>query len=190
MSEYPFADYYELLQVSPRADGETIERVFRHLANRYHPDNRDSGDADRFSALVEAHSVLCDPEKRATYDVNYERVREARWRIFDQQSATSDIVSDTRLRLTLLSILYVARRDNTADAGVGVMELERLIGAPDAALQFHTWYLRENGWVERLAEGTWAITAAGVDKLFELGGPGKTGPYLLKEGQAPEERAS
>jgi curved DNA-binding protein CbpA len=34
----PTADHYETLQVSPRADRDTIERVFRLLAKRYHPD--------------------------------------------------------------------------------------------------------------------------------------------------------
>jgi curved DNA-binding protein CbpA len=187
MSKEALADYYEILQVSPRADSETIERVFRHLAKRYHPDNQESGNANRFAEIVEAHTMLSDPEKRATYDVNYERVREARWRLFDQSSASSEIVSDSRIRLGLLSILYVARRNNATDPGVGIMELERLLGVADSALQFHTWYLRENGWIERLAVGTWAITAHGVDKLFELGGPGKAGPYLLKDGAEGEK---
>lgn len=183
-------DYYEILQVSPRADSETIERVFRHLAKRYHPDNRDSGNADSFAALVEAHTVLSDPEQRATYDVNYERVREARWRLFDQGSSANEIVSDNRIRLAVLSLLYVARRNNVLEPGVGVMELERILSVPDSVIQFQTWYLRENGWIERLSTGMWAITAAGVDKLFELGGPGKTGPYLLREGEAQEPAAA
>ncbi|HYY05797.1 MAG TPA: J domain-containing protein, partial [Candidatus Limnocylindria bacterium] len=33
----PFVDYYELLQVSPNADDETIHRVFRLLAKKHHP---------------------------------------------------------------------------------------------------------------------------------------------------------
>ena len=184
MSSKTLSDLYEILQVSPRADRETIERVFRHLANRYHPDNRESGDADKFSELVEAHRVLSDPEQRATYDVSYERVREARWKLFDQTTSTSEAITDTRIRLAILSLLYVARRNNVAEPGVGVMELERLLSVPDSVIQFHTWYLRENGWIERLSTGMWAITAAGVDKLFELGGPGKSGPYLLREGEA------
>ena len=175
-------DYYEVLQVSPRADRETIERVFRHLANRYHPDNHESGDANKFSQLVEAHTVLSDPEQRATYDVNYERVREARWRLFDQESANSEMVTDSRVRVGILSLLYVVRRNNVTEPGVGLMELERLLSVPESVVLFHTWYLRENKWIERLPTGMWAITAAGVDKLFELGGPGKVGPYLLHEG--------
>ena len=190
MPDSPLPDHYEVMQVSPRADQETIERVFRHLANRYHPDNRDSGNSERFTELVNAHQILSDPSKRAAYDVNYERVREARWRIFDQNTASGDIATDARVRLAILSLLYVARRNNNAEPGVGIVELERILACPNDILQFQMWYLRENTWVERLTSGHFAITATGVDKLFEIGGPGKTGPFLLREGQPEAERAS
>ena len=36
-----FIDYYEILEISPNANSETIERIFRHLAMRFHPDNQD-----------------------------------------------------------------------------------------------------------------------------------------------------
>lgn len=183
MPDSPLPDYYETLQVSPRADRETIERVFRHLANRYHPDNRDSGDANKFSELVEAHNVLADAAKRAAYDVSYERIRESRWRIFNQDSATGEIANDARVRLAILSLLYVARRNNVLEPGVGIIELERVLAVPVPVLEFQMWYLRENTWVERLISGHFAITATGVDKLFELGGPHKAGPHLLKEGE-------
>ena len=42
------ADYYELLQISPNAEPETIHRVYRLLAQRYHPDNRETGNAQKF----------------------------------------------------------------------------------------------------------------------------------------------
>ena len=45
-------DHYEILQLSPRADQATIQRVFRLLAKRFHPDNHESGDADRFKQLM------------------------------------------------------------------------------------------------------------------------------------------
>jgi curved DNA-binding protein CbpA len=190
MAESALPDYYEVLQVSPRADRETLERVFRHLANRYHPDNRDSGNSELFTELVNAHQVLSDPVRRAAYDVSYERIRESRWRIFDQDSVGTEIASDARVRLALLSLLYVARRNNTAEPGVGIVELERVLACPHEILQFQMWYLRENGWVERLTSGHFAITATGVDQLFELGGPGKTGPFLLREGKGEEEKVS
>ena len=58
-------DLYEVLQVSPRADEETIQRVFRHLAKRFHPDNTESGNAERFSELMEAFQTLSDAEQRS-----------------------------------------------------------------------------------------------------------------------------
>lgn len=182
MTDSQIVDYYEVLQVSPRADHETIERVFRHLANRYHPDNQETGDKDRFTELVDAYQVLSDAEHRAKYDVNYERVREARWRIFGQESASGEVITDGRIRVAMMSILYVARRNNPGEPGVGVLELERLLGCPESDIRFHFWYLRENGYIERLATGHFAITAQGVDKLFELGGPQRPGPHLLQEG--------
>lgn len=190
MADTPLPDYYEILQVSPRADGETIGRVFRHLANRYHPDNLDSGNSERFTELVNAHDVLSDPAQRAAYDVRYQRAGEVRWRIFDQDSAGNDIATDARVRVAILSLLYVARRNNTAEPGLGILELERVLACPNESLQFQMWYLRENGWVERLTTGHFAITAAGVDKVFELGGPRKSGPFLLYDGNAGAEKAS
>lgn len=55
-------DLYETLQVSPNADPETIHRIYRILAQRFHPDNQDTGNAPIFQALTTAYHVLGDPE--------------------------------------------------------------------------------------------------------------------------------
>jgi curved DNA-binding protein CbpA len=44
MKASEFMDYYEILELSSNANSGTIERMFRYLAQRYHPDNRDTGD--------------------------------------------------------------------------------------------------------------------------------------------------
>lgn len=176
------ADHYETLQISPNADAEIVERAFRHLARRYHPDNLDSGDADRFTALVDAHNVLSNPEDRARYDLTYGTFRQQQWKIFDQESTQSEIVTDTRIRLAILSLLYIARRNDVRQPGMGSVEFERMLGCGTSAVDFHLWYLRENGWVQRLESGMMAITAQGVDRLFDLGGPPKVGPHLLQPG--------
>jgi hypothetical protein len=64
-------DCYEVMQLSPNADAETISRVYRILASRYHPDNAETGDSEKFIRLCEAHEVLSDPAKRARYDVRH-----------------------------------------------------------------------------------------------------------------------
>jgi DnaJ-class molecular chaperone len=61
-------DYYEVLQISPNADQETIHRVYRIQAQRFHPDNRDQGNADSFRKVADAYQILGDPKKRAAYD--------------------------------------------------------------------------------------------------------------------------
>lgn len=178
-------DHYEVLQVSSRADQETIERVFRHLAKRYHPDNSDSGDAERFGEVMRAYEVLSDPERRARYDASYTSARETRWRVFDQQTARDDIAADRRLRIAMLSVLYTARRNDAENPGVGNVDLERMLGCPDSHMRFHLWYLRENGWIQRTESGQFAITAAGVDHVLELGGPARNGIHLLESGDQP-----
>jgi curved DNA-binding protein CbpA len=175
-------DYYEILQVSPRADRDTIERVFRYLANRFHPDNRETGDAERFSEIVDAYEILSSAAKRAQYDLNYERVRETRWRLFNQEAMSNDVSVDSRLRFAIMSILYIVRRNNPSEPGVGSMELERLLECPEPVVRFHCWYLKENNWITRLDTGYLAITAHGVDRLFELGGPANSegGPRVMR----------
>ena len=66
-----FIDYYEVLEISPNANSETVERMFRYLARHYHPDNLATADRDRFDLILEAHNVLRDPEKRVRYDLEY-----------------------------------------------------------------------------------------------------------------------
>jgi len=176
-------DHYENLQVSPRADRETIERVFRHLAKRYHPDNRDSGDTDTFSRVVEAYRVLSDPEERARYDLAYEQVKAAQWRIFDQETTHSEIAADARIRTAILALLYVARRNDSANPGVGVVQLERTLGCPESLMSFHVWYLREQGLIKRDENSGLAITAAGVDRVLQQGGPRKVHTNLISAGE-------
>ncbi|WP_329544140.1 J domain-containing protein [Streptomyces sp. NBC_01356] len=62
-------DFYEVLGVSRTADRDEIQRAYRTLARRYHPDvNKDPQAEDRFKDINEAFSVLSDPEQRARYD--------------------------------------------------------------------------------------------------------------------------
>lgn len=165
MANQPWVDHYEALQLSPSADRETIERVYRLLAKRYHPDNDVSGDADLFNQVREAYEVLSDPDSRAAYDARYDQERSHQWQIFDQGSAGSDRDEDQRLFHGILSLLYVARRQDPDNAGLAPLHLERMLGTPREHLNFPLWYLKKRGYVEILESGLLAITVDGVDKL-------------------------
>ena len=64
-----FQDYYETLGVKRDASADQIQRAYRGLARKYHPDvSKDPEAAERFKLANEAYEVLKDPEKRKRYD--------------------------------------------------------------------------------------------------------------------------
>ena len=164
MGANEFIDYYELLQLSSNADAETIERVFRHLAQKFHPDHNNVTNKDRFIQIIEAHQILIDPETRAGYDVKYRDYWNRKWRLASVASDMSEIGDDKVSRERILSLLYVQRRRSMKSPGLGEIEISRLLNTPLELVDFHLWYIRTKGWVERLDTGHLAITALGVDQ--------------------------
>jgi curved DNA-binding protein CbpA len=160
-----FIDYYEVLEVSPNANMETLERIFRYFAMRYHPDNQQTGDEARFSEIVEAHNTLKDPVKRAQYDIAYRDHAGLRHELTEEASNTKGIERDVAIQAKLLSLLYAKRRHDVTDPGIGDVELERLSGCPREHIEFHLWYLKAKGWIARIENGTIAITVEGVDRV-------------------------
>ncbi|MFZ2445301.1 MAG: DnaJ C-terminal domain-containing protein [Syntrophobacteraceae bacterium] len=64
-----FRDYYEILGIKRGAAQEDVQRAYRKLARKYHPDVSKAKDAEeKFKEINEAHEVLKDPEKRKMYD--------------------------------------------------------------------------------------------------------------------------
>lgn len=59
-------DLYDTLGVGHDATPEDIQRAYRHKAKQHHPDA--GGKAEAFHAIVAAHKVLSDPDKRQRYD--------------------------------------------------------------------------------------------------------------------------
>src|SRR5579863_8652711 len=156
-------DYYEILQISPNADPDMIHRVYRLLAQRYHPDNTDTGDEKAFRAITDAYKVLSEPEKRAGYDVNLHAYRQVRWKIFDQRQAAMGKLAEKAKRKGILDLLYTKRCNEPEKPTLNLHELEDLLGCPREHLEFSVWYLKENGLVVRQDNGRLAVTAKGVD---------------------------
>jgi curved DNA-binding protein len=157
-------DWYETLQISPNADADTVQRVFRLLAQKYHPDNQDTGDAERFRRLHEAYLVLSDAEKRAQYDVGYEAIRRERWRFAATAApAENDFEREQQIRCVALEILYTRRRTEPDKPAMSNLDLSQLIGQPREHLEFTIWYLVQRKFVMRDDQSNLTITADGVD---------------------------
>ena len=157
-----FINHYETLEVSPSASFETVERVFRYLAKRYHPDASEHGSIEKFTRIAEAYEILGDPNKRASFDVELDKQRVSEVEIVE---GTATIGDDTADRHRLLSLFYAQRRQSIKNPGLGMNTVESLMGIPVEVLDFHVWFFREKGWIQREEGGAISITADGVEKL-------------------------
>jgi curved DNA-binding protein CbpA len=158
-----FDDFYEFMQISPNADAVTIHRVFRMLAARYHPDNSETGDPEKFMRLTRMYEVLADPARRAVYDVEFQMHRPERVPIFELKEFVEGIDAESNRRMGVLCLLYKRRKCNPDYAGWSLLQLESLMAFPREHLLFTLWYLKEKGLVRVAQNSDYEITAAGLD---------------------------
>ena len=69
-------NYYEILEVNKNASPEIIDKAYKTLAKKYHPDlqseeNKKQGE-EIFKQINEAYEVLSNEEKRKQYDMTLE----------------------------------------------------------------------------------------------------------------------
>jgi DnaJ-class molecular chaperone len=93
---------YELLGVAPDASADEVQKAYRRLAKKYHPDLNpgDPKALDRFKAISSAYGLLSAPEKRARFDSGEidasgaERPQPRYYRDFAADSAEQPYTSD------------------------------------------------------------------------------------------------
>lgn len=78
--------YYDTLEVTREADPAVIEKAYKALAAKHHPDHAGeserAGADQRMARLNEAYRVLRDPAARRRYDATLPRRHEHGWDIF------------------------------------------------------------------------------------------------------------
>lgn len=152
-------DHYEQLELSTTATIEAIECMFRYQSSRKIPE-ADPSSQEKLKSLAHSFNTLKDPVKRAAYDVTYQRNQQ-------QKSVTQaeSNSSDYEIRHRLLTIFYTQRRKNMKQPGLGITTVEEMMKIPPALIEFHIWYFKEKGWIQREVSGPYSITCAGVDEI-------------------------
>ena len=163
-TEIPDPDYYELLEISPQASQDTIHRVYRFMAARYHPDIQGTGNLEKFTQLTSAYKVLSDTNRRAAYDAERATRQPT---IRNPMSSTVDFMDqadgDLNRRLAVLAILYYRRRMYPNSPEVSLPEIEDRMGFPRDYLDFTTWYLAKKRYITRADNSDFTLTVEGVD---------------------------
>jgi curved DNA-binding protein len=168
--EQPFVDYYCVLQVSPNCDAKTLETAYRRLTKAYHPDHAETADVDKFNEVVEAYKILRNPEFRQEYDAIYKENTNAEnleSPVFDDVSIEEkNALTDAEAHEKILLTLYKKRRENAQNPGVLAFYIKEFLHCSDEIFEFHAWYLKAKGFIERTEQNELAITVEGIDHVI------------------------
>ena len=95
-------NYYEVLEVSEKASKEVIEKAYKALAKKYHPDlnqdNRKEAEL-KMKEINEAFEILMDDSKRSNFDRVLEKKRQIEKQkefYTNKQSANSQNINTTQ----------------------------------------------------------------------------------------------
>lgn len=161
-------DYYDVLKVSPSADTETIRHIFKLLEARLNPDNRATGDPEKFRIVKDACETLCDAQKRTAYDAErvFKSSQTSHGLNFDIFGAS--VEGEINRRIGILCLLYESRRANEDKPGLSIMILEKAMGVSAEQLAFAVWYLKNKLYVTSGQSSDMVITSEGMDYLESL----------------------
>lgn len=152
-------DYHELLRAGMDGDLDHsgLDRLYRSLAARYHPDKGDSGNSETFLRIAQAYQILSASQVQVESGLTkpaqgfawQERLRNLK----DKKAAILGLLCDRRI-------------SDYRNATVSESELESLTGLTSNEVGFILWYLREKGAVTLIGHSSdHAISAAGIDIL-------------------------
>jgi hypothetical protein len=63
-------NHYQILDVDPKADFETIRKAYLRASLRYHPDKAKEEDKGKFPRVQQAYETLGEPRRRKEYDIS------------------------------------------------------------------------------------------------------------------------
>jgi len=156
-------NYYDILQIGEQAEAETIYRVYRIMAARFHPDNPKTADIEKFLQLKAAYEVLSDPVSRAEYDARRQEKAAEPMPVFELKDFVSGVEAEPNRRLGVLALLYNQRRQDPDHPAVSLLYLEHRMAFPREYLNFTMWFLRAKKYVTAADNADYTISAEGAE---------------------------
>jgi len=160
-----FQDHYIVLGLDPKSDSEAIQTAYSKLAQKYHPNNAETGDENKFEAVNLAYEVLSDPSLRAGFDQVKGVDHEAGNPKFTGTAFFQALEQGAALRAAVLCILYDRRRVKSFKPSLSMRHLESMLHVTAEQLNFALWYLKQRGLVVNDDKSSMEITVEGMDHL-------------------------
>ncbi|MCU0246531.1 MAG: DnaJ domain-containing protein [Bryobacter sp.] len=160
-----FQDHYVVLGVEPNAEPTAIQAAYSKLAHLYHPNNKETGNKEKFDAVAHAYEVLSDPMLRKAFDDL--RPAEDKKIEFSGGEFFEDLSTERERRLCILCLLYDRRRYKPATGSLSQRLLEGMLKFSPEQLQLSLWYLRQRGYVVLDDKSNLQISVEGMEFLEE-----------------------
>ncbi len=160
-----FQDHYTILGVDPKANSEAIQTAYAKLAERYRPDNPDTGNPEKFESINQAFEVLCDASLRAEFDKIKGIDQDDGNPKFSGLDFFDALGRQTGLRAALLSVLYDRRQKKPYRPAMSMRHLDGMLAASIDEMSFAIWYLKQRGLVQSDDKSNLQITVQGMDFL-------------------------
>lgn len=123
------SNLYEILEVSEKASKEVIEKAYRVLAKKYHPDlqmQEEKQNAEKkMKQINEAYDILSNEEKRKEYDrtLAEEREREKKRELEKQEQSSNQYYEKEIEQVEKEN----QKRENTAESYQNVRKIQQEI---------------------------------------------------------------
>ncbi len=160
-----FQDHYALLGVDPRASQETIQAAYRALAEKFKPDNRQTGDREKFNSVNQAYEVLCDPYLRGEFDKIKGIDQEGDNPQFSGMGFFDTLSRQSGLRAALLSVLYDRRYKKPTRPSLSMRHIDGMLTVTNDELGFALFYLKKRGLVASDDKSNLQISVDGMEFL-------------------------
>ena len=159
-----FQDHYSILGVDPKASLEVIQAAHSKLAQKFGPDNLETGDFEKLESINLAYEVLSDATLRQSFD-QLKGVDKETGAKFSGAGFFNDFSRSVDLRMALLCVLCDRRRARPFAPSLSVRQLETMLDTSPDELNFVLWYLKQRGLVTMDDKSSLQITVEGLDEI-------------------------